>query len=422
MFDEMLQMRPLPSVVRFNQIMGQVAKLKPYSAVVALYNRMSMSGIRPDVYSLTIIINCLCRLNTLINGLSVLGKFFKLGFEPNVATFNTLINGFLLHNREAEAIGLFAKMMEIGNCNPDVVTFGTLIKGLCRKGNNGAAIQLLRKMEEGACKPDIVVYSTIIDSLCKDTLAVDAVNLFAEMTSKGIAPDVMTYTSLLHGVCKVGEWKQARRLLNDMVITYNMLMGGYCLRGEMDEAKEVFDLMLSKGSMVGRIHDAQNLLSQMQGCGQLPDVQTFNVLLDDLCKNQQFPKAMELLREMKHKKLDLTIVSYSILIEGMCIAGKIEDARKLFCGLLSKGLQLDVRNTIIRGFFNNNEMSRAMVLIQEMVDRDFSADASTMELIVDLLSAEEGQVVYEKRNTTTTMERQRWCLQHLEIASGAPLT
>ncbi|CAL2264279.1 unnamed protein product [Prunus armeniaca] len=32
-FDRMLQMRPPPSVVRFNQILGQVAKLKHYSAV-----------------------------------------------------------------------------------------------------------------------------------------------------------------------------------------------------------------------------------------------------------------------------------------------------------------------------------------------------------------------------------------------------
>ncbi|CAL2264527.1 unnamed protein product [Prunus armeniaca] len=43
-------------------------------------------------------------------------------------------------------------------------------------------------------------------------------------------------------------------------------------------------------------------------------------------------------------------------------------------------------NTIIRGFISNNETSRAMVLIQQMVGNGFSADASTTELIVQLLS------------------------------------
>ncbi|RXH84472.1 hypothetical protein DVH24_017540 [Malus domestica] len=40
-------------------------------------------------------------------------------------------------------------------------------------------------------------------------------------------------------------------------------------------------------------------------------------------------------------------------------------------------------NTIIRGLVNNNEKSRAMKLNWKMVERGFSTDASTEELIVD---------------------------------------
>ncbi|PQM32603.1 pentatricopeptide repeat-containing protein [Prunus yedoensis var. nudiflora] len=185
-FDRMLQMRPPPSVVRFNQILGQVAKLKHYSAVISLHNQMDVSGIGPNAYTLNILINCCCHLNQMGFSLSVLGKFFKLGLELDVCTFTTLINGFLLENRVAEAATLLHKMMREGNCQPNVVTFNTLVKGFCMRGNNRAAIQLLRKMEEGVCKPGLVVYNTIIDSLCKDRLVVDALNLFSEMMCKGI--------------------------------------------------------------------------------------------------------------------------------------------------------------------------------------------------------------------------------------------
>jgi pentatricopeptide repeat protein len=89
--------------------------------------------------------------------LSVLGKFFKCGLEPNVTTLDTLINSFLLPDRVAEATAIFRKMVEGGYCKPDVVTFNTLIKGLCMKSKNTAALQLLRKMEQsGDCKPGIV--------------------------------------------------------------------------------------------------------------------------------------------------------------------------------------------------------------------------------------------------------------------------
>lgn len=117
--------------------------------------------------------------------LSVLGKFFKLGFEPDITTLNTLIIGFLHENRVAEATQLWRKLGEEGNCKSDDFTFGTLIKGLCMKGNNSGAIQMLRKMEREACKPNVVVYSTIIDSLCKDAQVLDALKLSSEMTSKG---------------------------------------------------------------------------------------------------------------------------------------------------------------------------------------------------------------------------------------------
>jgi hypothetical protein len=50
LFDEMLQRRPLPSVVRVNQILTQVSKLKHHSAVISLNKQMGLIGISSIVY------------------------------------------------------------------------------------------------------------------------------------------------------------------------------------------------------------------------------------------------------------------------------------------------------------------------------------------------------------------------------------
>jgi len=63
-------------------------------------------------------------------------------------------------------------------------------------------------------------------------------------------------------------------------------------------------------------------------CGQHPNLQTYAILLYDLCKNLHFLEAMALFHEMEDKKLDLKIVIYNILIDGMCNAGKITTARE----------------------------------------------------------------------------------------------
>ncbi|KAI5322175.1 hypothetical protein L3X38_031247 [Prunus dulcis] len=274
-FDRMLQMRPPPSVVRFNQILGQVAKLKHYSAVIWLYNQMGASGIGPSVCTLTILINCYCHLNQMGFSLSVLGKFFKVCLEPDVFTFNTLINDFLSENRVVEASGIFNKMIAGGNCQPNVVTYGTLVKGFCMK----------------------------------------------EMMCKGIAPDVITYNSVMNGVCKLGEWKEATRL---------------CIAGKFESARDLFCGLSSKGLQ--------------------PDVRT-----------------------------------YTKMINGLCIGGLTSEAEKLLVEMEGKSCSPNgcTYNTIIRGLISNKETSRAMVLIQQMVEKGLSADASTTELIVQLLSKDE---------------------------------
>ncbi|KAK9942554.1 hypothetical protein M0R45_008212 [Rubus argutus] len=127
-FDEMLHRRPVPSVVRFNQLLGQLAKLKHYSLVINLFKQMGQFRIAHDNYTLNIIINCYCHLNQMGFSLSVLGQFFKLGLQPDVTTYNTVINSFVLKNKVAEAARLFCKMLEGGHCDPNVVTFGTLIR------------------------------------------------------------------------------------------------------------------------------------------------------------------------------------------------------------------------------------------------------------------------------------------------------
>ncbi|KAK9937964.1 hypothetical protein M0R45_014727 [Rubus argutus] len=176
------------------------------------------------------------------------------------------------------------------------------------------------------------------------------------------------------------------------IITYNSLMDGYCLRGEMDEAKKVFDLMASKGSMVNtrsynilingylrRIQEAENLFCKMKGCGQLPNVRTYA---------GEIQSARDLLCGLSSKGLQPDVRTYNVMISGLCNEGLVSEAEKVLREMEEKGCFPNgfTYNIIIRGFITNNETSRAMGFIEEMVERGFSADASTAELVVDLLS------------------------------------
>ena len=145
-----------------------------------------------------------------------LRRFFKLGYAPDVTTFTTLINGFILDDNIDKAVELFTKLIKYGDFKPNEVTYATIIKGLCKIGNTTMAIRLPRSMQKWNYKPDIVMYNTIIDSLCKDGNVDDALSLLSEIRKWDIMPNVVTYNSLILGLCNSGWWQDAERILRDM--------------------------------------------------------------------------------------------------------------------------------------------------------------------------------------------------------------
>ncbi|KAI3719781.1 hypothetical protein L6452_20686 [Arctium lappa] len=201
---------------------------------------------------------------------------------------------------------------------------------------------------------------------------------------------------------------------------FNKFVRNQCRIGfkSVDDARVLFDEMIQM--QPPRL--AMELLKKMQSCGQDPDLVTYSILLDGLFKNKYHKKAMRLFREMEDAKLDLDVVVYGILIDGLCKARKLESAKDVFHCLLSKGIKPNTRiynilidglfkggphdeaillfqemakrgccipdgctyNIVIQGLVRNDDVTRAIEFLHEMVGKGFSADASTVEILLDL--------------------------------------
>ncbi|KAK4394076.1 putative pentatricopeptide repeat-containing protein, mitochondrial [Sesamum angolense] len=170
LFRQMLRMRPQPSVVQFTKLFNVVVKMEQYSVAVNLFDEMRQLGAPVNEYTLTIVINCYCLLNRVDFGFSILGSFFKRGYQPNVTTFTTLIKGLFLDDKVMEAERLFKKLLTRKLCEPNEVTILTVINGLCKAGHTLTAYDLLGLFDKTSFKPDVKSYSTVIDSLCKDRM------------------------------------------------------------------------------------------------------------------------------------------------------------------------------------------------------------------------------------------------------------
>uniref|UniRef100_A0A2N9EWU3 ABC transporter family G domain-containing protein n=1 Tax=Fagus sylvatica TaxID=28930 RepID=A0A2N9EWU3_FAGSY len=325
LFDKMLHLRPLPSIVDFNQLLGAIARMNHYSVVITLIREMESLGIAPDVPTMNVLINCFCHLNRVDFGFSVLARILKLGYQPNQLTLNTLING------------------------------------LCLQGNIAAAVSLVDEMEAKGYKPRKHRYGKMGAVPVPGTSWVRILPGYRCMRTPGVPVFAQKKKFPGTGQVRVGSGPAEPLDSLSHFLTLpatgdgSTLIGGFC--------------------QVGRPQAALELFHQMQAYGQHPNLQTYANLLDGLCKNNQIAEAMTLFQEMEDKKL--------------CQEGLIDEASELLEKMDGNGCSPDDRtyNTIIQGLLQHNETSKAMELVKIMVDKGFSADATTVSLLVDLLSA-----------------------------------
>ena len=73
-------------------------------------------------------------------GMSVFGKFIKLGCEPSTVTMTTLVKGFLSEEKIDEAKQCYENMVE-GGFKPDVITYTTLLNGFSKTWSCSVAQQ-----------------------------------------------------------------------------------------------------------------------------------------------------------------------------------------------------------------------------------------------------------------------------------------
>ena len=69
----------------------------------------------------------------------------------------------------------------------------------------------------------------------------------------------------------------------------------------------------------------------------MPNVHTFNILVDALCKEGKLTEAKEVFGVMIQRGIEPNTVTYSFLIDGYCLQNKTDDAVKEFNVMVERG-------------------------------------------------------------------------------------
>ncbi|GAB2293899.1 hypothetical protein Dimus_028111 [Dionaea muscipula] len=296
------------------------------------------------------------------------GKFTKVeellnvmrerGCEPDIITFNTVINARLKSGPMEPnlAIDLLNEVRR-SRIQPDTITYNTLISACSRGSNLQEAVRIYCDMEAHGCPPDLWTYNAMISVFGRCGLASKADSLLKKLKSTGFLPDAVTYNSVLYAFAREGNVEKVRDICMEMMkrgfekceMTYNTIIHMYGKKGEYELALQLYrDMKLS---------------------GRSPDAVTYTVLIDSLGKGNKMREAANLMSEMLDSGVKPNLCTYSALICGYGKAGKLMEAREIIDCMLKSGIKPDhlAYSVMVDVLLRSNKLSEALMLYKEMV-------------------------------------------------------
>ncbi|KAL8210307.1 hypothetical protein R6Q57_007039 [Mikania cordata] len=232
--------------------------------------------------------------------------------------------------------------MDQKGVNPSSTTFYVLIRRLI---SAGLTRQAIRAFDDMGCfvindadqqQQPIEDFYFLFDTLCKYGYPKVATELFNKWKNWRFQPDAKIYTILIYGWCKVNRIVMAERFYKEMldkgiepnVVTYNVVLNGMCRRSSL-HPDDRFERT---------INAAEKVFDEMLQRGIDPDVISYSVLLHVYSRAHKPDATLETLKIMKDKGIHPSFASYTSVVKCLCSCGRLDDADKLLDEMVQNGV------------------------------------------------------------------------------------
>ncbi|XP_028778014.1 pentatricopeptide repeat-containing protein At5g28460 [Neltuma alba] len=350
--------------------------------LLEIYKRVKQWHIPLTSRSATLLIQCL-RAAKMVDELLLLFN----DLDPSVKkthVVNTLISALFRLGLTESAVQALDEMCKPNTMfPPNKVTGNIVLAELLKRQSPVRSItdeeigQLVRKLSEHGVFPDTIKLTHLITKLCQKQKTWLAWDLLHDVMKMGGAVEATSCNALLTGLGKDRDVKKMNDLLAKMkemdiqpnVITFGILINRLCKSRRIDDALKVLEEMRGKGGS--------------KGMNVEPDVVIFNTLIDGLCKVGRLDESLSLLEQMKNDCRPNTI-TYNCLIDGFCKASNLDKAHELFDQMNKEGVIPNVvtLNTLIDGMCRHGRISSAVEFFNEMRRKGIKGNSVTYTSLI----------------------------------------
>ncbi|KAF7586312.1 hypothetical protein BBP40_009077 [Aspergillus hancockii] len=298
------------------------------------------------------------------------------GVEPTSFLYNALIGKLGKARRIDDCLLYFAEMRANG-VRPTSVTYGTIVNALCRVSDERFAEEMFEEMESMPnYKARPAPYNSMIQYFLNTKRDRSKVLAYYErMLSRNIQPTMHTYKLLIdtyaslepvdmNAAEKVLETIQATGQQPEAVHYASLIHAHGCVMHDMEAANKVFKSVVSNKNV------------RLQPC-------LYQALLEAMVANHQVAQTEDIVKDMAHRRVDMTAYIANTLIQGWATEGDVSKAKAIYDTVGVDKREPSTYEAMTRAFLVANERENASRIVQEMLSRGYPTAVASK--IVDLV-------------------------------------
>jgi pentatricopeptide repeat protein len=376
-----------PSTFAVSSALRACARIVDKMGGVSVHGQVHKCGYFSCVYVQTALVDLYAKLGDMLTAQKV---FDEMG-EKNVVSWNSILSGYLKYGDLAEAQRVFDEIPR-----KDVISWNSMVSGCARVGNMDQACSLFQQMPVKNPASWNSMISGYVDCECTES----ARSIFDAMPQR----NNVSWMTMIAGYSKCGDVESARKLFDRMdekdLLSFNAMIACYAQNSQPKEAIELFNQMLSLD--VNIQPDGITLASVISACSQLGDfklgfwiesyINKFDIELDDhlatalvdlYAKCGSIDKANELFHGLRKRD----VISYSAMILGCGINGKVVDAIELFEEMLNAHIcpNLVTYTGLLTAYNHAGLIEEGYQCFNSMKDHGVMPSADHYGIMVDLL-------------------------------------
>ncbi|XP_009341118.3 pentatricopeptide repeat-containing protein At3g61520, mitochondrial [Pyrus x bretschneideri] len=312
------------------------------------------------------------------------------GLDPalkNTHLRNVVIDVLLKWGRVDDALKVLDKMFDPNaEFRVNSVTGDIVLSSLLKRAQRGRRVSdedivgLVQKFGEHGVFPDSLKLTKLITSLCRNRNTSRAWDVLQYVINSGGAVETACCNALLTGLGRVNDFKRMNELMVKMkemdilpdVVTFGIVINFLCKSRRVDEALELFERMSRGGE-------------KTDGISAEPDEIMYNTLIDGLCKVGRQEEGLRLMEKMRLQKgCAPNTVTYNSLIDGFNKVGDIKRGRELYDQMKEEGIPPSVvtLNTLVDGLCRHGRLNSAIEFLNEMQRDGLKGNVATYTTLI----------------------------------------